>query len=64
MSIRRRQRERQKPNRFRLAKQQLARSTRFFVYFFAVTARLRRELPNFTFYRQREHTTTNFSFSL
>ena len=64
MSIRRRQRERQKSNRFRLAKQQLARATRFFVYFFAVTARLRRELPNFTFYRQREHTTTNFSFSL
>ena len=37
--------------------------TRYFVHFFAVTARLRRELPNFTFYRQREHTTTNLSYS-
>ena len=37
---------------------------RFFVHFFAVTARLRRDLPNFTFYRQREHTTTNLSYSL
>ena len=36
----------------------------FFVNFFAVTPRLRRELPNFTFYRQREHTTTNLSYSL
>ena len=28
--------------------------------FFAVTARLRRELPNFTFYRQREYTLLSF----
>jgi len=54
MSLRRRRRERQKSNRLWLW-------SRFFVHFFAVTARLRRELPNFTFYRQREHTTTNFS---
>ena len=40
-----------------------ARASRFFVHFFAVTRRLRRELPNFTFHRQREHTKTNFSFS-
>ena len=33
-----------------------ARASRFFVHFFAVTRRLRRELPNFTFHRQREHT--------
>ena len=35
----------------------------FFVHFFGVTARLRQELLNFTFYRQREHTTTNLSCS-
>ena len=40
----RRQRERQKSNRFRLAKQQLCtRVTLFFVHFFTVTARLGRE---------------------
>ena len=61
MSLRRRQRERQKSNRFRSAKQQLCTCITLFVNFFAVTARLRREFPNFAFYRQREHTTTNFS---
>ena len=43
---RRRQRERQKINRFSLAKRQkmnFARASRFFVHFFAVTARLQRE---------------------
>ena len=40
-----------------------ARASRFFIHFFAVTRRLRRELPNFTFHRQRKHTKTNFSFS-
>ena len=40
-----------------------ARVSRFFVHFFAITARLRCQLPNFTYHRQREHTTTNFSFS-
>ena len=40
----RRQRERQKSNRFRLAKQQLCtRVTLFFLHFFTVTARLGRE---------------------
>ena len=39
---RRRQRERQKSNRFTPVKQQLC-TCRFFVHFFAVTARLRRE---------------------
>ena len=40
-----------------------ARVPRFSVHFFAVTARLRSELPNFEFHRQLEHTTTNFAFS-
>ena len=39
---RRRQRERQKRDRFTPVKQQLC-TCRFFVHFFAVTARLRRE---------------------
>ena len=44
MPRRRRQRERQKSNRFRLAKQQLCtRVTLFFLHFFTVTARLGRE---------------------
>ena len=47
-----------------LRRRQRERASRFFVHFFAVTARLRRELPNFTFYRQREHTTKNLSYSL
>ena len=34
----------------------------FFVYFFAVSARLQRELPNFPFYGGREHYTTIFFF--
>ena len=41
-----------------------ARASRSFVHFFAVTAQLRLEWPNFTFYRQLEHTTPNFFFSL
>ena len=51
MLLRRRQRKRQKSHITR------------FGHFFAVTAGLRRELPNFKFYRQREHTTTKVSFS-
>ena len=51
MSLRQRQRKRQKSH------------ITLFAHFFAVTARLRRELPNFTFYRQRGHTTTKVSFS-
>ena len=46
MSLQRRQREHQKGKRLRWAKQQLCPSY-FFVHFFAVTARLRREMPNF-----------------
>ena len=38
-------------------------STRFFVHFFAVTARLRREnIPYFTFWGGREHRTMTFFF--
>ena len=45
---RRRQRELQKSNRFRLAKNnKSARASRFFVHCFAVTARQRREIPRF-----------------
>jgi len=40
---RRRQQERQKSNWFRLANNNFARASRFFVHFFAVTALLRRE---------------------
>ena len=51
MSLRRLQRKRQKSH------------VTLFGHFFAVTARLRRELPNFTCYREREHTTMKISFS-
>ena len=53
-----------KSNWLRLAKQQLCTCITLFVNFFAVTARLRRELPNFTFYRQSKHTTTYLSYSV
>ena len=60
---RRRQRERQKNNWFGLANNNFARASRFFVHFFVVTVRLRREMPNFTFCGKREDkTTTLFSF--
>ena len=62
MSLRRQQRKRQKSNRFRLAKHQLSTCTKLFCTFLCRQARLWRELPNFTFHRQCEHTTTNFSF--
>ena len=39
----RRQRRRQKGNKFNNQNNNFARASRFFVYFFAVTARLRRE---------------------
>ena len=39
--------ERQKSNSFRLAKQNFARASRFFVHFFAVVAQLRRETSQF-----------------
>ena len=57
---RRRQRKLQKSNWFRLAK----RASRFFVDFFAVIARLRRKIPNFTFFGGLEpKTTSSFFFS-
>ena len=43
-----------KSNRFRFAKQQLCRCITFFIHFFAVTARVRREMPYFTICRGRE----------
>ena len=39
-----------------------ARASRFFVHFFVVTARLRREMPNFTFCGKREDKTTTLFF--
>ena len=51
-----------KNNRFRLTKQQLRTCIKLFCTFLCRQARLWRELPNFTFHRQREHATTNFSF--
>ena len=61
---RRRQRERQKINRFRQANNNFARASRFFVHFSAVVARLQREAArsNFMFRRGREHKTTTFFF--
>ena len=46
---RRRKRERQKSNRFFQQSNNFARAAHFFVHFFAVTARLRRENAYFTF---------------
>ena len=43
-----------KSNRFRFAKQQLCRCITFFIHFFAVTARVRREMPYFTICRGRQ----------
>ena len=63
---RRQQRERQKSIRFVKQNNNFARASRFFVHFFAVVARLRREsaLLNFTFCRGPEHQATIFfSFS-
>ena len=56
------QRERQKSNWFRLAKHNFARAPRFTVHFFAFTARLRRKMPNFTFFGGREHKTATYFF--
>ena len=39
-----------------------ARASCFFVHFFAVSARLPCELPNFTFCGRREHKATTFYF--
>ena len=50
LKIRRRRRQPgcQKSNRFNNQNNNFARASCFFVHFFAVTARLRREIPNFT----------------
>ena len=44
---RQRERERQKSNRFNVQNNNFARASRFFVHFFAVLARLRREMTKF-----------------
>ena len=54
---RRRQRERQKSNWFKLAK----RASRFFVHFFVIIARLQRKIPNFTVFGGRTQD-NNFLF--
>ena len=41
-----------------------ARASHLFVHFFAFTPRLRRKMPNFTFFAGREHKTTTFFFFL
>ena len=53
---RRRQRERQKSNRFNEQNNNSARASRLFVHFFAVPAQLRREMTNFksTWERERQ----------
>ena len=43
-----------KSNGFRFAKQQLCRCITFFIHFFAVTARVRREMPYFKICRGRQ----------
>ena len=64
MSRRRRQRDRQKSNKLNRQTNNNARVSRFFVHFFAVTARLRRENAyNFTFYGELKQATAKFSFS-
>ena len=63
---RRRQRERQKSIRFRLAKQQLCTCITLFCTFpyRHCTTSYDVRLPNFTFYGGQEHMTTNFFFFL
>ena len=39
-----------------------ARASHLFVHFFAFTPRLRRKMPNFTFFAGREHKTTTYFF--
>ena len=51
-----------KNNRSRLAKQQLCSFITLFLHFFAVTARLRRKMSNFTARGGLEHKTTTFFF--
>ena len=56
-------RERPKSNGLVKQNNSFARESRLFVHFFAVTARLRREIPDSTLYGGRKQATTNFSFS-
>ena len=60
---RRRQQERHTSNRFNKENNNFARASHFFVHFFDDFARLRREMPNFMFYRGRKQATTKFSFN-
>ena len=55
-----RQRERQKTKRFNKQDNNFTLASRFFVHFFPVSARLRRENANFAFYGGRKQATTNF----
>ena len=57
MPRRQRQRGRQKSSRLNRQNNNPARASRFFVHFFAVTARLRGEIPNFTLYGGRKQAT-------
>ena len=61
----RRQRERETSKGLDKQNNNFACASRFFVYFFAVVARLRLEstVPNFTFCGEREHKTTILFFS-
>ena len=63
MPRRRRQRERQKSNWLNKQNNNSALASRFFVHFITVTARLRREMPNATFYGGRKQATAKFSVS-
>ena len=58
----RRQRERQKANRFRLAKQQLCTWITLLVHSFSVVHDYDVKLPNFTSCGGHEHKTITFSF--
>ena len=58
MQRRQRPRERQKNNRLNRQNSNFARASRFFVDFFAVTARLGREMPYFTFCGGRKQATS------
>ena len=58
----RRQRERQKANRFRLAKQRLCTCSTLLVHFFFVVHDYDVKLPNFTSCGGHEHKTMTFSF--
>ena len=63
MVLRPRSRERQRSKSF-VEQNNRARAARFFVHFFAVTARLRRENAHcFTFYGGRKQARTKFSLS-